>query len=234
MATSQKKAEIPNFHVVPFATQSNCNAIQAVTKIPHDRTTLSLDTLDLNKEARHVLVVGDNTFAYAKALVHTASIPIILTATGWESKACPETQARCASLRMLRHTVMHGVDATLLHKQLKRRLKIESLSRNAVTYDRVVFNFPYGNNGRRIQSNIALLTGFFSSAVKVLAHEGQIWVTLCAGQGGTPADLPTRRSFKNSWKIVECAAAAGLVLQVATAGLVTWFSVSIFGQIDKC
>ena len=40
---------------------------------------------------------------------------------------------------------------------------------------------------------------------------GQIQVTLCKGQGGTPADYPNR-AWHDSWQVVSMAANSGLIL----------------------
>jgi len=45
----------------------------------------------------------------------------------------------------------------------------------------------------------------------VLAEDGDIRVTLCNGQGGTPADQPMRE-WQNSWQVVAMAAEADLIL----------------------
>ena len=55
---------------------------------------------------------------------------------------------------------------------------------------------------------------FYSSAVQVLEGQGQIFVTLCKGQGGTPADKPMR-AWHDSWQVVSMAANAGLILVAA-------------------
>ena len=55
---------------------------------------------------------------------------------------------------------------------------------------------------------------FNFSAIQVLENEGQIFVTLCKGQGGTPADRPMR-AWHDSWQVVSMAANAGLILVAA-------------------
>lgn len=52
----------------------------------------------------------------------------------------------------------------------------------------------------------------FCSAVEVLEEGGEVYVSLCRGQGGTPADWP-RRKWHDSWQVVAMAACADLVLQ---------------------
>jgi len=45
----------------------------------------------------------------------------------------------------------------------------------------------------------------------VLAPEGKVLVTLCKGQGGTPADRPMR-AWHDSWQVVSMAANSGFIL----------------------
>lgn len=52
---------------------------------------------------------------------------------------------------------------------------------------------------------------FTSSCVQVLADDGEVHVSLCNGQGGTPADHP-RRERHNSWQVAAMAAEAHLIL----------------------
>ena len=52
---------------------------------------------------------------------------------------------------------------------------------------------------------------FVFSATKILEGQGQIMVTLCKGQGGTPADKPMRK-WCDSWQVVSMAANSDLVL----------------------
>lgn len=48
--------------------------------------------------------------------------------------------------------------------------------------------------------------------MEVLEEGGEVYVSLCRGQGGTPADRP-RRKWHDSWQVVAMAACADLVLQ---------------------
>ena len=49
------------------------------------------------------------------------------------------------------------------------------------------------------------------SCANILTEDGQVMVTLCKGQGGTPADKPLR-SWHNSWQVVAQAAPSGFTL----------------------
>lgn len=49
------------------------------------------------------------------------------------------------------------------------------------------------------------------SAIEVCKYDGDICVTLCQGQGGTPADNPMR-AWADSWQVVAMAAYADLIL----------------------
>ena len=52
---------------------------------------------------------------------------------------------------------------------------------------------------------------FHNSATQILEDRGQVLMTLCKGQGGTPADRP-RRAWHDSWQVVAMAADADLIL----------------------
>ncbi|CAH0481417.1 unnamed protein product [Peronospora belbahrii] len=114
--------------------------------------------------------------------------------------------------------VRHEVNATKLERYL-----FHNDGNDPVKFNRVVFNFPHyvagggvGNKDKcnKIHRHRQLLLNFFTSASQVLAHDGQIWVTLCAGQEETSLETKTR-SAGDTWQIVHCAAAAKLLLQDA-------------------
>ncbi|XP_070412340.1 ferredoxin-fold anticodon-binding domain-containing protein 1 homolog isoform X1 [Nothobranchius furzeri] len=47
--------------------------------------------------------------------------------------------------------------------------------------------------------------------IQVLAEDGEVHVSLCNGQGGTPVDKP-KREWHNSWQVVAMATEAHLIL----------------------
>lgn len=59
--------------------------------------------------------------------------------------------------------------------------------------------------------NLSGIGFFIDSAVNILTPQGHVMVTLCKGQGGTPADRP-QRAWPDSWQVVSMAANAGLIL----------------------
>lgn len=189
----------------------------------------NLTSLGPLQAGSRVLVVGDGNFSYSRAFLRANSVrigaaDIQVTATSLDTESqlkemYPKSWEILDELRNGRVNVRHGVNAT----------KLESYSFSdgeeapSVSFDRIVFNFPHyaanggvGNKHKRnkIHRHRQLLTDFFASAKQVLTSNGQIWVTLCAGQGGTKLEKKTR-AVGDTWQIVHCAAAAGLVLQDA-------------------
>lgn len=98
--------------------------------------------------------------------------------------------------------VLFDVDATKLEECLALRSKL---------FNKIIFNFPHVGGKMRIEKNRELLKNFFVSSQKMIKENGQVLVTLCNGQGGTPMDNPKRR-WDDSWKIVEMAAHGNFIL----------------------
>ena len=63
----------------------------------------------------------------------------------------------------------------------------------------------------RIEKNRNLLKNLFTTVGEFLKPNGQIIMTLCNGQGGTPADNP-RRNWNDSWQVSEMAAHGNFIL----------------------
>ena len=99
-------------------------------------------------------------------------------------------------------SVLLGVDATKINKH-------PDLQKNL--FDKIIFNFPHTGGKMRIEKNRNLLKDFFSSVGESLEPNGKVIITLCNGQGGTPSDNP-RRSWNDSWQVVEMAAHGNFIL----------------------
>ena len=157
-----------------------------------------------------VLLLGDGDLSYAVALASCddcCESRVELTATTFEPDeqlfaryARARENARLLARRGAR--VMHGVDAT------------ERDTWRDGEWDRIVWNFPHHPDRRKVQKHRQLLRSFFAAAAPVVGHaDGEVWVTLMAGQGGTASERPgTARRWEDSWQIVAQAAAADLVL----------------------
>ncbi|XP_076781271.1 ferredoxin-fold anticodon-binding domain-containing protein 1 isoform X2 [Arvicanthis niloticus] len=98
--------------------------------------------------------------------------------------------------------VRFGVDCTQL---------AHALQANNRDFDRIYFNFPHCGRKAGVAKNRELLAKFFQSCADVLAKGGEVHVSLCRGQGGTPADKP-QREWHNSWQVVAMAALGGFIL----------------------
>lgn len=96
-------------------------------------------------------------------------------------------------------SVYHGIDATRLEEYGWKGLH------------KVIFNFPHTGGKNNIKKNRQLLQAFFKSVATCVEPNGEVVVTLCKGQGGTPVD-ECHRGFENTWKVVELAAEGGFIL----------------------
>ena len=151
-----------------------------------------------------ILVVGDGNFSFSLCLAESlAEQRIHLFASSldpWSSlegdKAASENLRKLTSFGNV--TVLHEVDGTNLGAKFGSR-----------RFRRIIFNFPHVGGKSKISLARRLLEQFFQSAVgHIEADGGDICVSLCQGQGGTPADNPARE-YCNTWQVVSQAAKAG-------------------------
>ena len=153
------------------------------------------------------LVVGDGNFSFSLCLARRGCTEkLISTSLETEEQITQRPVARenVSELRKLGVYVFHGVDATKLDTDIQ-------LKDYGAQYATIIFNFPHTGGKSNIKCNRQLLHDFFTSAARVLSPRGRVRVTLCKGQGGTPVDS-IQRGHQNSWRVVEMAAEAGLLL----------------------
>nr|CAD7265986.1 unnamed protein product [Timema shepardi] len=154
------------------------------------------------KRSERVLLVGEGNFSFAVDLFKLGKC-LKITATCLEAEICVEpgkSNVHYLDERGVR--VLFGIDGTKLtdHPQLKN-----------VTFSKILFNFPHVGGKMKIHLNRELLRGFFKSVARLLSPGGRVIVSLCRGQGGTPADVP-QRAWSDSWQVVEMAAHGDFVL----------------------
>lgn len=164
----------------------------------------SMALLDPNLSSGNVLVVGDGNFSFTVCLASALSdTPVKITATSLDSRAALENNdfavENIAKISASENVeILHEVDATDLSRTFGSRI-----------FDRVIFNFPHVGGKSNIGKSRELLERFFASAAKhIEPYKGDICVSLCQGQGGTPLDNP-RRELGNTWQVVYQAAKAG-------------------------
>lgn len=155
-----------------------------------------------------LLLVGEGDFSFAVSLVEK------LPSNNWSGSLATSFETE-ETIKKHRNAVVnieklqkHGVDVQLSTDGTQLHTDIRFSGKD---FDCIIFNFPHAGGKSNHKKNRKLLNDFFESAVQVLATKGQILMTLCKGQGGTPADQPMR-AWHDSWQVVSMAANASLIL----------------------
>uniref|UniRef100_A0A1A7ZSP5 Ferredoxin-fold anticodon binding domain containing 1 n=1 Tax=Nothobranchius furzeri TaxID=105023 RepID=A0A1A7ZSP5_NOTFU len=155
--------------------------------------------------ARSILLVGEGNFSFSSSVCQLEAESSITATCLQHQEEALRQEGAAINIQTIQDSggcVLFGVDCTKLG---------ECVSLQGRVFDRVVFNFPHCGRKSGVKKNRELLKNFFLSCIQVLAEDGEVHVSLCNGQGGTPADKP-RREWHNSWQVAAMAAEAHLIL----------------------
>lgn len=207
-------AASPLLHVAIAAPPRPLRPPSSSEPPPLSLSSLSLSLSPPPPPLPRVLVVGDGDYSYGLLLANARraarGTAAGLAVTGFDppealAERHPGAAATMAALEAAGATAAAGVDAR----------EAAQLAAAGGPFDEVVFMFPQAPERRKIDRHRALLRGFFAAAASpgVLAAAGRVRVALLAGQGGSRFEPEgKRRPPGDTWQLVECAAAAGLVL----------------------
>lgn len=160
-----------------------------------------------------LLTVGDGNLSFSLALLRSGTEVdgLKITATIFENEDQVKLSQSNAD-RIFAHarelqdggvTVEFGIDAADLEGTLPAK------SRDF--YDGIIFQFPQHPQRRKIQMQRGLIRSFLSNAARMLNPKGCVAITLCQGQGGTPAEFQARKNT-DTWQVQNAAAECGLLL----------------------
>ncbi|XP_063959933.1 ferredoxin-fold anticodon-binding domain-containing protein 1 homolog [Lytechinus pictus] len=155
-----------------------------------------------------ILLLGEANFSFSLSLRKMLPSDISMVTTCFQtgdvikSSGDGDIQKNIANLQSLGACVVFGIDATKLDQYT---------SLEGAPYDAIIFNFPHVGGKGNIGRNRDLLKRFFECCSQRLSPSGQVFLTLCNGQGGTPADQP-QRIWGNSWQVVAMAAYGAFIL----------------------
>ncbi|XP_044078238.1 ferredoxin-fold anticodon-binding domain-containing protein 1 [Siniperca chuatsi] len=157
--------------------------------------------------SRSILLVGEGNFSFSASVTQLNSeTETSITATCLQrQEEALRHEGAASNIQIIKESggaVLFEVDCRKLGECASLRGRV---------FDRVVFNFPHCGRKSGVKKNRELLKNFFLSCVQVLAEDGEVHVSLCNGQGGTPADHP-KREWHNSWQVTAMAAEAHLIL----------------------
>nr|XP_054586486.1 ferredoxin-fold anticodon-binding domain-containing protein 1 [Nothobranchius furzeri] len=155
--------------------------------------------------ARSILLVGEGNFSFSSSVCQLEAESSITATCLQHQEEALRQEGAAINIQTIQDSggcVLFGVDCTKLG---------ECVSLQGRVFDRVVFNFPHCGRKSGVKKNRELLKNFFLSCIQVLAEDGEVHVSLCNGQGGTPVDKP-KCEWHNSWQVVAMATEAHLIL----------------------
>ncbi|KAG8532082.1 uncharacterized protein KY384_003719 [Bacidia gigantensis] len=156
-----------------------------------------------------ILLIGEGDFSFSRALIDHHSCTC-LCATSFDSQSSslskyPQVAATITTIAKAENCkVEYNIDATKLGHPGHIGSGSKILRRG--NWDRIVFNFPHVGGltkdvNRQVRANQELVVGFFRAALPLLAHDGQIILTIFEGE---PYEL---------WSVRDLARHVGLKVQ---------------------
>ena len=181
-----------------------------------NKITMTLDWM-IDRRKGNVLFLGEGNFSFSAGLVRRCQDTCLLgdvwltcfesdsSKTDLNVKNEEAVRIKADNMEYLRSRgcqILESVNA----EHLEEDIRVSQLR-----FARIIFMFPHVGGKMKINRNRRLLHNVLMSCRSLLLDTGTIVITLCRGQGGTPAETATRH-VADTWKLVDTCHEADTVL----------------------